>query len=330
METLRTGLVVPLLIVGCAAAGSGPAGGAGSGSAEGPGGASGTSPGGGASDQAGQAGEGGDAGAGTPPLDAGPRTPSAPAPGEWITVNHGSYLAGAAPDDTCNTSVNQVQHAVTLTHDFELSATEVTFAQYELAMGAPHPSAGSCPSCPVNLLSWHAAAALCNAYSTSAGLVPCYACDGAVCEEAIAPHACHGYRLPTEAEWEFAHRAGTSTPTYAGAITVCGGLDPGLDGIAWFLYNASGGAHPVGTKQANAWGFFDMSGNVWEWTHDGYVSDRSTLPQLDPVGPASDVRVMRGGSYNCVPSEIRAAHRSGLPAAVAGLNVGVRCARTLD
>lgn len=309
MRTLRIGLVVPLFLWGCSV-GSG----------------SGGAPDGTETTFRARAGGNGE----IPAEDPGPKTPSSPPPGDWITVAHGSYVAGALPDDTCNTSVNQMQHAVTLTHDFELSATEVTFAQYELAMGTPHPSSGSCPSCPVDMMSWHSAAALCNAYSERAGLVPCYACNGATCTEALAPYACHGYRLPTEAEWEYAYRAGTSTPTHAGAITVCGGLDPNLDGIAWFLYNASGSAHPVASKQANAWGFFDMSGNVWEWTHDGYVTDRSTLPVVDPVGGESDVRVMRGGSYNCVPSEVRAAHRSGLPATIAGLNVGVRCARTLD
>lgn len=256
--------------------------------------------------------------------------PSPPAPGQWIHVPHGSYVGGAAPDDSCNNSVNQMQHAVTLTHDFELSATEVTFAEYELAMGTPHPNAGDCADCPVNLMSWHAAAALCNGYSKHAGLEPCYACQGSVCQEASLPYACSGYRLPTEAEWEYAYRAGTLAPSYAGPITVCGGLDPTLDGIAWFLYNSSGETHPVAGKQPNPWGFFDMSGNVWEWTHDGYVTDRSTLPPVDPVGGASDVRVMRGGSYNCLPSEVRGAHRSGLPATISGLNVGVRCARTLD
>jgi formylglycine-generating enzyme required for sulfatase activity len=224
---------------------------------------------------------------------------------------------------------------VTLTHPFELSATEVTFADFAEATGAAHPSFAGCADCPVPLMSWHQAAATCNAYSAYAGLVACYACtgtgSGTTCQEVFDPHTCNGYRLPTEAEWEYAYRAGTTTPVYWGVIDNCGGFDPNLDAIAWYLYNAGGAAHPVAGKAPNPWGFYDLSGNLWEWTHDGYISDLSTLPATDPVAPSPDgLRVMRGGSYNCVPEEIRAAHRSALPDEVAGLNVGVRCARTLD
>ncbi|MCC6904078.1 MAG: formylglycine-generating enzyme family protein [Polyangiaceae bacterium] len=335
MKARRQALIWAVLSASCAAPGgdlAGATGGAAGSAGAGSGGSAPALDGGpvGAGSSAGS-GTGGQAGSGG--SDLGPAEPNPPAPGTWITVQHGSYLAGAAADDICNTSVNQMLHSVTLSHDFELSATEVTFAEYEAATGAPHPGAAACPACPVNLMSWHGAARLCNAYSEKAGLTPCYTCEGSgaqvVCKEAIAPYTCHGYRLPTEAEWEYAYRAGTTTATHAGPLTVCGSLDPTLDSIAWFLYNSAGGSHPVAGKQPNAWGFYDMTGNLWEWAHDGYVTDRSTLPALDPVGTTNEnVRVMRGGSYNCVPSEVRAAHRSGLPATISGLNVGVRCART--
>ena len=109
-----------------------------------------------------------------------------------------------------------------------------------------------------------------------------------------------------------------------------GHLDPTLGGIAWFLYNSDGGTHPVRSLAPNALGLFDMSGNVWEWAHDGYA-ELGDAPVVDPVGaPHPDgLRVMRGGSYNCLPWENAGAHRSGLPGTISGLNVGARCARTL-
>lgn len=266
-----------------------------------------------------------------PTPDAGPKNPSKPAPGTWIQVHAGSFTEGAQPGESCSTgALNQVAHDVTLTRDFELSATEVTYADYAIAFGTERSGHAGCDDCPVNLVSHHDAAAICNQYSKYSELSPCYACSGGKCSEALPPGACYGYRLPTEAEWEYAYRATTSSPIYNGDIQNCSGFDSNIDAIAWYLYNASGGAHPVAEKQANAWGFFDMSGNLWEWTHDGYVSDRSTLPNIDPIGKnAEGLRVMRGGSYNCIPHEIRGAHRSALPAEVSGLNVGVRCARTL-
>jgi formylglycine-generating enzyme required for sulfatase activity len=181
-------------------------------------------------------------------------------------------------------------------------------------------------------VSWHEAAAACNAMNAYAAMPPCYSCSGSgddtTCEPLGDPYACWGYRLPTEAEWEYAYRAGTSTPVYAGELTICGSLDPTLDSIAWFLYNSAQSTHPVGQKAPNAWGLYDMSGNVWEWTHDGYADVLADA--VDPATPSADgTRVMRGGSYNCIPGENRAAHKSGLPGVVQGMNVGLRCARTL-
>jgi formylglycine-generating enzyme required for sulfatase activity len=276
-------------------------------------------------------GSGGGASSGDPPLD--PETPTPPGPGTWMALAAGSFMMGAPADEDCNGSVNQVLHAVTLTHPFEIAATEVTFADYAEVTGAAHPEDQGCADCPVPLMSWHASAALCNAYSSYSGLSPCYECSGsgsaASCTEAMSPHACWGYRLPTEAEWEYAYRAGTTTPIYSGAIANCAGFDAGIDAIGFYLYNAGGAPHAVASKMPNAWGLFDMTGNLWEWTHDGYLTDLSTQSGTDPVVASTDgLRVMKGGSYNCVPEEVRGAHRSGLPGATSGLNVGLRMARS--
>ena len=117
---------------------------------------------------------------------------------------------------------------------------------------------------------------------------------------------------------------------HGGQIEICSSADPLLDTLGWYLYNSDGGTHPVAQLQPNAWGLYDTIGNAWEWAHDGYVTDASTLPAIDPVGESTDdLRSIRGGSYNCTPGEVRLAHRSALPSPTAGLNVGLRCVRTL-
>ena len=259
-----------------------------------------------------------------------------PAPGTWIAIEPGSFSMGADPDDPCPiNSGNDIQHDATLTGAFEISATEVTYAEYQAATGAAHAWDDGCDDCPVQMVTWHDAAAICNAYSDFAGLPSCYACEstdaGMRCEPSLSAYDCDGYRLPTEAEWEYAARAGTTTAVYAGQMSICNTSDPLLDTISWYLFHAQGDTHPVATLLPNDWGLFDTSGNVWEWTHDSYVQDLSTLPEVDPVVDESieGTRVMRGGSYNCLPSEVRVAHRSGLPDVIAGLNVGLRCARSL-
>jgi formylglycine-generating enzyme required for sulfatase activity len=110
--------------------------------------------------------------------------------------------------------------------------------------------------------------------------------------------AATGYRLPTEAEWEYAARAGTTTPRYGT-----------LDQIAWYSSNSGSATHPVGQKTANAWNLYDMLGNVWEWTQD-WKGDYSAGSQTDPQGPASgSSRVIRGGGWDDVASYARAGYR---------------------
>ncbi len=279
----------------------------------------------------------GGAGAGASQVGGGGSTaaapqPDPPAPGAWVALEPGSFVMGAAPGESCFTSDNQDLHHVTLTRAFEISATELTQAEHLAVTGRNISSFQSCgPDCPTEMATWHLAAAGCNALSAHSNLPSCYACEGegaaTSCTPLSNPYECAGYRLPTEAEWEYAYRAGTGSPVHNGELTSCGSLDGGLDAIAWFLYNAAGTTHPVAQKQPNAWGLYDMSGNVWEWVHDGY---QQHLPEaVDPVVDHDELKVMRGGSYNCVPGELRAAHRSGLPANIAGQNVGFRCARTL-
>jgi formylglycine-generating enzyme required for sulfatase activity len=174
----------------------------------------------------------------------------------------------------------------------------------------------------VERVNWHEAAAYCNAVSTSAGRPLCYSCSGSGSETDCLPSAsyatpydCPGYRLPTEAEWEYAARAGDTRATYNGDLaadlSLCEEPNAVLDPIAWFCGNSGGMSHAVGTRTANAWGLYDMLGNVWEFCHDwwdtaGYPPGAATDPWGPPVGY---YRVIRGGSWANDDGAARAASR---------------------
>ena len=168
----------------------------------------------------------------------------------------------------------------------------------------------SCGSdCPVENVNWWEALAYANALSTSENLQECYVLSDCTnspgnnmqCNEVSWTSNCFGYRLPTEAEWEYAIRAGTRTAFYNGEST------PG--NIAWYNSNSNSRTHPVAQLEANLWEIYDMSGNVWEWCWDWYEAYDS-LPATDPMGPDSGfLRVLRGGSWRNSASLARSACR---------------------
>ncbi|MDF3299506.1 formylglycine-generating enzyme family protein [Streptomyces tropicalis] len=171
--------------------------------------------------------------------------------------------------------------------DFLLAPHPVTREQYAAVTGAA-PASAAGPRAPVTDVSWRDAVAYCNLLSRGAGLRPCYTLgDGPDALDAVCDAGAGGYRLPTEAEWEHACRAGTPGVRYGD-----------LDDIAWYRGNSGGAVHPVGEKAPNAWGLHDMIGNVWEWCWDVY----------DPrvYGP---YRVFRGGGAYDPPRGCRAACR---------------------
>ena len=193
-------------------------------------------------------------------------------------------------------------------------------------------------TCPVETVNWHEAVAYCNALSTKAGLTACYSCSNSstsvTCKETAATtgkgiYTCKGYRLPTEAEWEYAYRAGTTTAFYNGGITSCTGSDPNAGTIGWYISNANSTPHPVGKKTANTWGLYDMAGNDWEWCHDWYQSGLGSTAQIDPLGSGSSARVLRGGSWPGTPFNMRAARRNQEPPTSRYNYYGFRCVRTL-
>jgi len=193
----------------------------------------------------------------------------------------------------------------------------------------------------VETVSWYDAVAYCNALSLREGLERCYQdaggadYDAADADSGVTPSwprglACQGYRLPTEAEWEFATRAGTQTAFYTGAITQtwCDPLDPNLDLAGWYCGNANDTTHAVGGKQPNAWGLYDMLGNVWEWCWDRYDSYPAG-PVSDPLGPqAGSRRVKRGGSWYYLARYARAAYRNDVVPGNRYSDLGLRPARS--
>jgi formylglycine-generating enzyme required for sulfatase activity len=241
---------------------------------------------------------------------------------DFVLVQAGTYKRGSPPQEQ-GREADEAQHLVTLTRPFLLQATEVTQAQWESLMGN-NPSGVACPSCPVSDVSWWDALAYLNALSQQQGLEACYALDGCEgtpgenfqCASAkVSPLRCKGYRLPTEAEWEFAARAGSPEARYGA-----------LPEVAWFAENAGGQAHPVSTLQPNAWGLYDMLGNVYEWTYDGFAP-YSSATQQDPMGkegPGS--RVIRGGCWQYEAARVRAAFRDSGPPDLKNDRLGFRAA----
>ncbi|MCC7011181.1 MAG: SUMF1/EgtB/PvdO family nonheme iron enzyme [Planctomycetes bacterium] len=208
----------------------------------------------------------------------------------------GKFTMGSPESERGRQDTEGPQHEVTLTRDFHLSVTTVTNAQYELylhdAKGAKEPALWSNrkynqPQQPVVGVSWGDARAY--------------------CEWATRKLAATGdrrvVRLPTEAEWEYACRAETTSRFWSGDG------DPDLERVGWFGEGPSGAAHPVGEKPANSFGLFDMHGNVWEWCSDWfgtYAADR----QVDPAGPKTgSARVLRGGSFWFIAVRCRSAAR---------------------
>ncbi|MCK6570648.1 formylglycine-generating enzyme family protein [Myxococcota bacterium] len=261
----------------------------------------------------------------------------------YVTIQPGVFSMGSPVNETRRND-DEWQHQVTLTRAFALKATEVTQGEW-FAVTRTRPSyfANCGDECPVEQVSWYDAVAYCNALSLSEGLPRCYAdAGGADYDAADANNEttptwrdgldCQGYRLPTEAEWEYAARAGTVEASYNGPVgNVDCDFDASLDPIAWYCGNSGDTTHPVGRKRANPWGLYDMLGNVSEWSWDWYEVYPAGAAQ-DPRGPAAgDVRVSRGCSWLHYAVCARAAYRSNEVAPHERyFNFGFRPARSLS
>ena len=200
----------------------------------------------------------------------------------------------------------------------------VTQEQFQKIMG-DNPSRWKGDKNPVEQVRWSDAVKFCNQRSQLEKLQPCYNLKTWRCD-----FDADGYRLPTEAEWEYACRAGSTTAFFFGD-------NPGkLSDYAWFEKNSGGRPQPVGQKQPNAWGLYDICGNVWEWCNDFYKVDYyKDSPQKDPRGPdEGQTKVVRGGAWRFKPESCRSGYRynenPGYADVCFGYDIyGFRCVRKL-
>lgn len=215
---------------------------------------------------------------------------------ELILIQPGEFTMGIAPGPGGGNATER-PHQVRITRPFMIARTEVTQSQWTAIMGA-NPSRYKGDGLPVQNVSWLDAVEFCRRLSEQEGQT---------------------HRLPTEAEWEYACRAGTTT-------SFSFGDDDRLVGdFVWYNGNARGVPKPVGTKRPNPWGLYDMSGNVREWCADWFAWRYPTEPQTDPLGPANGTeRVRRGGACDFYSSAGRSGARDSCPPDLAYDDLGFR------
>ncbi|MBU8871760.1 MAG: formylglycine-generating enzyme family protein [Gemmatimonadales bacterium] len=290
---------------------------------------------------------------------------------DFVRISAGTFSMGS-PATEPGREPDETQHPVTLTHDFFLQTTEKTNGQYIESLqwaydqdpalvtvtseGVFDAMDGSTvrlldlaeedcqiefsgglfstnyPNRPIFGVTWWGAAAYCDWRSLQEGIERAYDHDTWACNEWDVFGA-KGYRLPTEAEWEYACRAGSETAFGNGEITNLYCADPLLDEIGWYCGNAEGATQDVENFPANVWGLHDMHGNLYEWCNDWYGSYPETA--IDPVGPVTNLtglpnRVSRGGGWNHGALFCRSGSRTyNLPSNIY-FNGGFRLARTAD
>jgi len=216
-----------------------------------------------------------------------------------VLVPAGSFVMGSPPGAP-QRQEEEAARRVTLTRAFRISATEVTQKQW-LALMPSNRSPQVGDDLPVTSVSWKEGQEFCRKLSRK--------------ESAT-------YRLPTEAEWEYACRAGTTDPPAAGWD---------LADLAWYADNSGGTTRAVGQKRPNAWGLHDLLGNVAEWTLDVYAAYPPVEEEKDPRGPATGTtRVVRGGSWRGFPPALRCAARTGTPESYQLPHVGLRVVREVE
>lgn len=258
----------------------------------------------------------------------------AAAPDFMVLVRGGTFEMGDSFGD--GSSAEKPVHTVTLS-DFYMGKTEVTFDEYDAFCAAtgrekPSDSGWGRGKRPAINVSWHDAVAYCNWLSERQNLKKVYTISG---DKVTADWDANGYRLPTEAEWEYAARSGGKRVRFGNGKDVADPSEINFDGSAAYQtsYSRAGEYRkktlPVGSLLANDLGLHDMSGNVWEWCWDWYGSDYyGKSERNNPSGPGSgSYRVLRGGSWYGVPNYLRVADRYYVNPSVRDFNYGFRLAR---
>ncbi|MEZ4434914.1 MAG: SUMF1/EgtB/PvdO family nonheme iron enzyme [bacterium] len=229
-----------------------------------------------------------------------------------VYIPAGELWMGAPADEEGRRNNEVPRHRVSLTRGFAMATTPITVAQFWQACGR-WSGDDLTGNLPMTGLPWEFAMNFCNALSTLEGLPPAYV-DGQC-------RVTGGYRLPTEAEWEHACRAGTVTRYWSGDD------EADLARVGWYRGNSLGGLRPVGGRPANPWGLYDMHGNCREWCGDWY-GPYPRGPVVDPTGPASGrARVVRGGSARSTARGARSASRAATQPEVSSGSVGFRVVR---
>jgi len=239
------------------------------------------------------------------------------APEGFVRIEGGTFTMGSPANEPGRSGNEGPQHQVTVS-SFYMGKYEVTQKEYQEVMGK-NPSEFRGDNLPVERVSWYDAIEYCNKRSQKEGLTPAYTI--ATMTGVSRNSNANGYRLPTEAEWEYACRAGTTTAYNTGASI--------NNNTGWYEANSAGSTHEVGQKPANAWGLYDMHGNVYELCWDWYDNIYTSRAQTDPLGPSSGrERVGRGGGWNSSAQNVRSAERNSYhPADSRYRNMGFRVAR---
>jgi formylglycine-generating enzyme required for sulfatase activity len=219
---------------------------------------------------------------------------------KFVLIPAGSFMMGADKNFEDASDEELPRHQVRISKPFYLGVYEVTQKDWAAVMGN-NPSKFKGEDNPVETVSWDDAQAFVARLNQKEG------------------HS--RYRLPSEAEWEYAARAGSTSAYYFGDN------ESQLGDYAWYEDNSGQEAHPVGQKRPNAWGLYDMIGNVWEWAQDRYGSYYANSPSADPIGPfLGDSRINRGGGWNRGARLCRSASRVGYDPARRNEDRGFRLA----